>query len=199
VSRCTAATTGFGGGRVTPRRLIAATAAIASALVLQAMLLAPLATPLTVSLPAVLVATVAVNAGASAGISIGFTTGLVADLASAHPAGVLALCWLALGLGCGMLADPDRRGRFAVLIIAGATALAALASSALLTVVGSSGADLVSTARLLPLSLLADALVAGLILAPVRAVLRADGLRAPRPVRVAARSSRSSSRVAADG
>ncbi len=38
---------------------------------------------------------------AGAGMAFGFAAGLIADLGSAHPAGVLALCWLGVGLVCG--------------------------------------------------------------------------------------------------
>ena len=38
-------------------------------------------------------------------MSFGFTTGLVADLGSSHPAGILALTWLGLGVLCGKAVD----------------------------------------------------------------------------------------------
>ena len=44
-------------------------------------------------------------------MSVGFSAGLLADLGSHHPAGVLALAWLLLGLGCGLLADRAPPGR----------------------------------------------------------------------------------------
>ncbi len=91
---------------MTPRRVIAAAAAVITVLVLQAVVVSPVAGMVMVSLPAVLVAALAVEAGPSAGMSVGFAAGLLADLSSRHPAGVLALAWLLLGAGCGMFAAP---------------------------------------------------------------------------------------------
>jgi rod shape-determining protein MreD len=116
---------------MTPLRATAAAAAIVTALLLQEALVAPVFAPLTVSLPAVMIAAIALHDGASTGICLGFATGLLADLASAHPAGVLALAWLGVGICCGVAADP-RRGRLMRALLTGsvcgaATAVAALA------------------------------------------------------------------------
>ena len=95
-SRARAARTG--GPAMTRARVAAALAAIITALLLQATLVAPVTAPWPVSLPAVLVAAVALVDGPATGMSLGFAAGLVADLGSHHPAGVLALCWLGVGL-----------------------------------------------------------------------------------------------------
>ena len=89
---------------MTRSRIAAALAGILTVLLLQATLVAPVCTPFAVSLPAVLVAAVALVDGPATGISFGFAAGLMADLGSRHPAGVLALCWL----GVGLRARPDQ-------------------------------------------------------------------------------------------
>lgn len=94
---------------MTPLRAIAALAATLTALLLQATLVGPLAGVVPVSLPAVLVAVVGLSEGPAAGMSFGFTAGLLADVGSAHPAGVLALSWLAIGTVCGLCRDERRR------------------------------------------------------------------------------------------
>ena len=60
-------------------------------------------------------------------MSLGFAAGLVADLGSAHPAGVLALCWLGVGLVCGTVADRRSVWRDALSagLVCGAAAVAA--------------------------------------------------------------------------
>jgi cell shape-determining protein MreD len=184
---------------MTPRRLIAAVAAMATVLVLQGSLLSPLTVPLMVSLPAVLVATVALQAGVSAGMSLGFSLGLLADLGSEHPAGVLALCWLALGIGCGLLADSGLRMRVSVLIVALATGSAGILAVAVLDGLGYSVQGLGSAAVLILPTIVVDGVLALLVFAPVRAVLRSDGVRMPRSVPVRGTQVTPVSRVAADG
>ena len=172
---------------MTGARVAAALAALVTALLLQATLIAPLALPAPVSLPALLVAAVALHDGPGAGIAFGFATGLVADLASEHPAGVLALCWLALGLVCGRLGRPGLLSaalplrRDAAVAAVGA-ALAAAAASLLLTLVHADGATLWSAVREFVPSLLVDALLALAVVPVVRMFLRSRSLRAPRAV-----------------
>ncbi|MEP6851326.1 MAG: hypothetical protein ABJA87_01460 [bacterium] len=84
-------------------RPIAGLAAIVTVLLLQATVIGPLTVPLPVSLPAVLVAAVGLRAGPAAGIGFGFSAGFLGDLGSDHPAGVLALVWLGVGLTAGVL------------------------------------------------------------------------------------------------
>lgn len=161
-------------------RLVAAIAGLLTALLMQATLVAPVTTPWPVSLPAVLVAAVALVDGPATGMSFGFTTGLVADLGSRHPAGVLALCWLGVGLVCGMLADRHsvRRDALTAGLVCGAAAALAIVLLAVLHSGGSAGAAIGS---LVP-TVVGDALV-GLGMVPlVRWMLRSDSLRAPHPV-----------------
>jgi cell shape-determining protein MreD len=171
---------------VTRVRVAAALAAILTALLLQATVVAPTTYPWPVSLPALLVAAVGLREGAGSGMSIGFATGLVADLASRHPAGVLALAWLGVGLVAGLLADRGRVRRDAV--VAGALCTAAgtatsLALAVLSGVASVSGATAVARAAV-PTLLVSCALALALV-PLVRAMLASDALRARRPISVA--------------
>ena len=120
-------------------RSFAALAALLTALLLQATLVGPVAMSVPVSVPAVLVAAAALVNGPATGISFGFTVGLVADLGSSHPAGVLALSWLALGLVCGLAAD--RRTVLGDAVVAAVFCMVAgVFATLLLTVVHAGGA-----------------------------------------------------------
>src|SRR5947209_2068432 len=90
---------------MTRARVAAAAAGIVTALLLQATLVGPLSGWVPISLPAVLVAAVGLVDGPATGMSFGFAAGLVADLASSHVAGVLALCWMGVGTLAGLVAD----------------------------------------------------------------------------------------------
>jgi len=166
-------------------RLAAAAAGLITALLLQASLIGPLAFPVPVSLPALLVIVVACYAGPGVGIGLGFCTGLLADLGSDHPAGVQALCLLGAGLLAGKLGGlAVQRGYRTRGVAALAAAVATgncAASGLLLSVLGSHAASLRATVLSLPPVGLTDALL-GLLLVPVvRRLLRAQGIRAPRP------------------
>ena len=93
-------------------RALVGLAAIVTALLVQATVVGPLTMAVPVSLGLVAVLSVAVLAGPGTGIALGFGAGLLADLASFHPIGVLALTWMAGGLlaGCagGMVTPTDR-------------------------------------------------------------------------------------------
>jgi cell shape-determining protein MreD len=165
---------------VTRARVAAAAAGLVTSLLLQATLVGPVTAPFPVSLPAVLVAAVALVDGPATGMSFGFAAGLTADLGSHHPAGVLALCWLGLGLVCGTVADRRSLGRDAV--TAGiACGLAGAASVLLLAVLRSGGSVRDAVVYTLP-AVLGDVVVALVIVALVRRMLAADSLRAPHPV-----------------
>lgn len=161
-------------------RLIAAITAIITALLLQATLIAPVTAPFPVSLPAVLVAAVALIDGPATGMSIGFATGLLADLGSTHPAGVLALCWLGIGLVCGSLADRRslRHDALAAGIVCG---LASVLATLFLDLVNSAGTVHDAVVYAAPASV-GDVLVAFAVIALTRRMLRSDSLRAPQPV-----------------
>jgi len=162
-------------------RVFAAMAAILTALLLQATLIAPWSEPVPVSLPAVLVAAVALVDGPGTGLAFGFAAGLLADLGSTHPAGVLAMCWLLVGVSCGLAADRATVRRDAATAALGC-ALAGALATVLLTVLHSGGATLgAAAAHLLP-SLVGDALLALAVVPLVRAFLRTQSLRAPHPV-----------------
>ncbi|HZY77693.1 MAG TPA: rod shape-determining protein MreD [Jatrophihabitantaceae bacterium] len=164
---------------MTRARAAAGLAAILTALLLQGTVIGPWAGPVPVSLPAVLVAAVALVDGPGSGMAFGFVAGLLADLGSTHPAGVLALCWLGVGLACGLLADRHsvRRDAAAAAIVC---ALASLAGSVLLAVVHADGASVGSgLVHVVPAGI-ADALLALLLVPLARRFLHTDQLRAPR-------------------
>jgi rod shape-determining protein MreD len=144
-----------------------------TALLLQATVVGPAAGLVPISLPAVLVAVVALSEGPATGMSLGFTAGLFADLSSSHPAGVLALCWLAVGTVCGMARD-DRRHWPARAAVAGtACALAAVVAVLLLRLLSVGTAPI---AYCLP-ALIGDVVLAA-ALAPVASVfLRSQALQ----------------------
>lgn len=166
---------------MTPVRAAAAAAAILTALLLQATLVGPLTVPVAVSLPAVLVAAVALVDGPATGMSFGFAAGLIADLASSHPAGVLALWWLGVGVVCGLAAD-GRSIRDDAATAAVVCALASVGGTLLLTAVHAPGATAWAAVRdVIPVGL-GDALLALPVVPLVRAFLRTNALRAPHPV-----------------
>lgn len=165
---------------MTRSRLVAALTAMVTVLLLQAALVAPVATPWPVSLPAVLVAAVALVDGPATGMSFGFATGLLADLGSRHPAGVLALCWLGVGLVCGMLAA-HRSLRRAAITAGVVCALGTSAATILLVVTHSGAVALDALTYALPTAA-GDALLAFGVLALARRMLRTESLRAPHPV-----------------
>jgi rod shape-determining protein MreD len=165
---------------MTRARLVAALTGIITALLLQAVLIAPLSAPWPVSLPVVVVAAVALVDGPAAGMSFGFATGLLADLGSNHAAGVLALCWLGVGLLCGMVADRRSLRRDAV--TAGLVCAAGTSVATVVLAVTHSGADAVQAITHLVPTAIGDALLALAVLALVRRMLHTESLRAPHPV-----------------
>lgn len=170
---------------MTRLRIVAALAAMLTALLLQATLVGPLTAPVPMSLPGVLVAVVALAEGPGTGMSFGFTLGLMADLGSRHPAGVLALSWLVLGLVCGLgaVTGPSRRSvRGDAGLAAVLTAIAAFCAIVMLTVLHADGASLGAAVRAIIPAGLGDALLALILVPTVRTFLRADALRPPRGV-----------------
>jgi rod shape-determining protein MreD len=111
--------------RVTPGRAAAAAVAVVVAVVLQGTLLARLPLPGgTPNLVLVVVIAVGLAAGTTAGMSVGFAGGLLTDLLSAHPVGVLALCFALAGFFAGLMeTDADRSVLWPLFTVAiGATA-----------------------------------------------------------------------------
>jgi cell shape-determining protein MreD len=151
-----------------------------TALLLQAALIAPATSPWPISLPVVLVAAVALVDGPAAGMSFGFATGLLADLGSNHPAGVLALCWLGIGLLCGMVADRRSLRRDAV--TAGVVCAIGTSAATIVLAVTHSGVAASDAIVYAVPTALGDALLAFAVLALVRRMLRTESLRAPHPV-----------------
>lgn len=161
-------------------RLLAALAGILTVLVLQATLIGPVFAPYPVALPAVLVAAVAFVDGPATGMSLGFAAGLVADLGSAHPAGVLALCWLGVGLACGTVAD--RRSVVRDALSAGIVCAAAAVAATLLLALVHNGPSVTDAVRYALPAGLGDVLLAFALVPLTRAMLRTPSLRAPQPV-----------------
>jgi cell shape-determining protein MreD len=167
---------------MTPARIAAALAALITALLLQATVVGPALAPAPASLPALLVAAVALVDGPGTGLAFGFVAGLVADLGSEHPAGVLALCWLGVGVSCGALASSLAGVRRDAAVAALACGLAALVSQSLIAVFAGDSNGIVEAIRLVIPATLLDALLALAVVPLVRAFLHSEALRAPRPV-----------------
>ena len=164
---------------MTPARVAAALAAMLTALLLQATLVGPVSMSEQLSVPAVLVAAVALQSGAGTGMSLGFATGLIADLGSAHPAGVLAACWLAVGVLCGLIVAAGRPFLVQVMLIGVVCGVFGAIATLLLTALGSSGATVEAAARALLPSALGDMALALVVVPTVRWFLRSGALRAP--------------------
>ena len=162
-------------------RLAAAIAALLTALLLQATVVGPVTSPLPISLPAVLIAAIALVDGPGTGIAFGFATGLLADLGSAHPAGVFALCWLGVGLICGVCATPRSRATRNVVTATLVCGAASVAGGLLLGLTGS-GVVLDVVVRHGILATFGDLVLAALVVPVVRLFLHSPTLRAPRPV-----------------
>lgn len=167
---------------MTVSRLAAALAGVLTVLLVQATLIGPLTFPVPVSLPALLVIVVGIYAGPGIGVGLGFSTGLVADLGSDNPAGVQALCLLGAGLVAGILGGLATQRGYGIRGVAALAAAigtgTALVTGLLLSILGSHAATMPYT--LVPVGL-TEALLGLLLVPAVRALLRAQGIRAPKP------------------
>ncbi|MGI8880190.1 MAG: hypothetical protein ACR2KJ_06695 [Jatrophihabitans sp.] len=178
---------------MTASRVAAGLAASITALLLQAVLVGPLSMPLPISLPAVVVAAIGLRAGPASGMALGFSLGLIADLASDHRVGVLALVWLGLGLAAGVLGGllcgtgPGNRAalRTQAAVVGMFTGIAAAASVVIFAVLALLSSDAVGP---LPRALLevlpaavGDGVLALAVLPLVAVALRSPTLR-PAPV-----------------
>ncbi len=169
---------------MTRSRVVAALAAMLTALLLQTTLIAALTMPVPVSLPAVTVAAIALVDGPGAGISYGFVAGLIADLASVHPAGVLALGWLGVGLACGLAANRVSLRRD-VAVAALVCALVSGAVTLLLSMLPTDGATAGRVISDFVPTLLGDAALALVLVPIVRVFLRSGSLRSPHTTQAA--------------
>jgi rod shape-determining protein MreD len=165
-------------------RTAAALAAVITVLLIQATVIGPLTFPVPVSLPALFVIVVGIYAGPGTGVGLGFATGLMADLGSDQPAGVQALCWLGAGLVAGILGGLVSRQGYRRRSVAGLAALLGAATSVAVTfalaVLDTHGASVWLAVRdVVPVGLV-DALLSLLLIPVVAAMLRAQGIRAPR-------------------
>jgi cell shape-determining protein MreD len=169
---------------VTRARIAAALAALLTALLLQATLVGPVTMSLPVSLPAVLVAAIALVDGPGAGLAFGFAIGLIADLGSEHPAGVLALCWLGVGLACGLCSSPHTRVVRDIAVAGVVCGAAGVVATLLLALVNAVPTTLDVAVRSGIVATFVDLGLALLVVPLVRLFLHSDTLRAPRPVLV---------------
>ncbi len=167
---------------MTRARLAAAVAALLTTLLLQASIVGPLTVPVPVSLPALVVAAIALVDGPGTGVPFGFATGLVADLGSNHPAGVLAGCWLAVGLVCGLCRSPGATVRRDAALAAVVSTGSGVVVTVLLTVLHADGARLDMALRYVVPALVVQALLALAVVPIVRYFLHTPTLRAPQPV-----------------
>lgn len=104
--------------RISPAGAAVLSVVVLLALVLQESVLARLPLPGgDPNLLLVLVLAVALVAGASVGMATGFAAGLLADLDSAHPVGVLALCFGLAGFLAGLLDADSRRSVLRPLLV----------------------------------------------------------------------------------
>jgi rod shape-determining protein MreD len=160
-------------------RVVAAIAALLTALILQATVISAVLLPAPVSLPLLLVAAVALREGAGAGIAYGFAAGLITDLGSRHPAGVLALCWMAVGLICGMVADRGsiRRDVLIATVLATASGVVSTLVMVLLHTDGMTGAAGFAD---LGTAVAANVVIAFVVVPPVRWFLTRETMQAPR-------------------
>jgi cell shape-determining protein MreD len=126
------------------------------------------------------VAAVALVDGPATGMSFGFAAGLVADLGSPHAAGILALCWLGVGLVCGKFAQRRtvRRDALWAGIVSG---LASSVAALLLVLVHRGGTAADAIVYLVP-AIGADVVLALGAVALLRRMLHSEPLRAPHPV-----------------
>jgi cell shape-determining protein MreD len=164
---------------MTGPRAAAAIAALFTALTLQASVVSAVAIPVPLSLPAVLVAAIGLSQGAGTGIAFGFSAGLVADLGSSHPAGVLALCWMGIGLLCGLAGDHRSLRRDISIATVICTAAASVATAGLV-LLGADGATLANVVRYIVPTAIGDGVLALLLVPLVRLALRSDVLQVPR-------------------
>lgn len=165
---------------MTRLRVLTALAAMLTALLVQATVVAPAAYPWSVSLPALVVAAIGLWDGPGAGMSFGFAAGLLADLASRHPAGLLALVWMAVGMLGGVLAE--RRGVVRDALVCGAVCTAAGTLTSLVLIVVDGGGSVPAVVTQLGPTALVSVVLALAIVPLVRAVLRSEALRSRRPL-----------------
>lgn len=124
--------------RTGPGPGIAVALGVVLAVVLQSSVLARLPLPGGApNLVLVLVVAIGLAGGASAGLATGFAAGLLTDLLSAHPAGLLALCFAVAGFVAGLLeADVERTVLLPMVVVAVATVAVGLTYLATLGLLG---------------------------------------------------------------
>ena len=158
--------------KVSPLRYAAGAVAAPLAVALQGTLIARLPLPGGgPNLVLVFVVGVALAAGATAGMAAGFGAGMLADLLSAHPVGVLALCFALVGFMVGLLDTSSERSIFWPVVV---TALAAagsyLAYAAVMSLLRSGSTS--STLGVLPETVLYDVMLTPFVVPVIAVVAR---------------------------
>lgn len=157
---------------LSPARVLVAGFALVFAVLLQGTLIARLPLPgAGPNLLLVLVVGVALAGGAGAGMAAGFGGGLFADLLSAHPAGVLALCFALVGFAVGLLETSSDRSVFWPVLVTGVAAAGSYLIYAGIMSLLHSG-PMGSTLDVLPATVLYDVLLAPFVVPVVGLVAR---------------------------
>lgn len=166
--------------KVSPLALASGAVAIVLAVVVQGTLIARLPLPGGgPNLVLVLVVGVALAAGATAGMAAGFGAGMLADLLSAHPVGVLAMCFGLVGFMVGLLDTSSERSIFwPVVVTAVAAAGSFLVYAAVMSLLRSGSTS--STLSVLPGTVLYDVMLTPFVVPVVAMVARRCALDARR-------------------
>lgn len=166
--------------KVSPLRLAVGCLTIAFAAVVQGTLVARAPLPGGgPNLVLVVLVGIALAGGASAGMAAGFGAGMFVDLLSAHPVGVLALCFGSVGFLVGLLDTSSERSIFwPVAVTAVAAAGSSLAYAAIMSLLRSGSTSL--TLGELPVTVLYDVLLTPFVVPVVAAVSRRLGVEARR-------------------
>lgn len=166
--------------KVSPLRLAAGCLAIVLAAVAQGTVVARVPFPDGgPNLVLVLVVGIALAGGASAGMAAGFGAGVLVDLLSAHPVGVLALCFGSVGFLVGLLDTSSERSVFwPVAVTAVAATGTSLAYAAIMSLLRSGSTSL--TLGVLPVTVLYDVLLTPFVVPVVAAVSRRLGVEVRR-------------------
>ena len=159
-------------------RVCAAIAALLTALLVQATVISPVLIAVQVSLPLVVIAATALHEGPGTGIAFGFAAGLIADLSSGHAAGIDALCWMVVGLLCGLSADRTKIRRDALVATVLCTA-AGVAATLIEALVHTRGVGVASAFDSLVPAVITNAVLAAILVPLARWFLDLERMRKP--------------------
>lgn len=158
--------------KVSPLGIALCACAVVLAVVVQGTLIARLPLPDGgPNLVLVLVVGVGLAAGATPGMAAGFGAGLLADLLSAHPVGVLALCFAVVGFMVGLLDTSSERSIFWPLVVTAVAAAGSYSAYAAIMSLLRSGSTS-STLGVLPATVLYDVMLTPFVVPVVALVVR---------------------------